>query len=65
MARSYAFVYVNIDQVDMTHTQKHTVDVQNSEFHVQNSELLTNECLMENRIHWKLKRPSPAFAGGA
>ncbi len=31
MARSHAFVYVNIDQVVMTHTQKHTVDVQNSE----------------------------------
>ena len=44
MARPHAFVYVNIDQVVMTHTQKHTVDVQNSE-------LLTNVCLTENRIH--------------
>ncbi len=25
MARPHAFVYVNIDQVGMTHTQKHTV----------------------------------------
>ncbi len=29
MARPHALVYVNIDQMIVTHTQKHTVDVQN------------------------------------
>ncbi len=39
MARPRAFVYVNIDQVVMTHTHKHTVDVQYSEmmFRILNS----------------------------